>query len=131
MAAGEVGRVGVAISSLADMQRLFQEIPLQNVSTSMTINSTAAILLAYYALVAQRQGADRRKLSGTVQNDILKEYVARGTYISPVRPAMRIITDVFAWAGAEMPELAGGAALLMIPRDGAGTQDPARRWQSR
>jgi len=104
MAAGEVGRVGVAISSLADMQRLFQEIPLQNVSTSMTINSTAAILLAYYALVAQRQGADRRKLSGTVQNDILKEYVARGTYIYPVRPAMRIITDVFAWAGREMPE---------------------------
>jgi methylmalonyl-CoA mutase N-terminal domain/subunit len=104
MASGEVGRVGVAISSLADMQRLFQEIPLQNVSTSMTINSTAAILLAFYALVAQRQGADRRKLSGTVQNDILKEYVARGTYIYPVRPAMRIITDVFAWAGREMPE---------------------------
>jgi methylmalonyl-CoA mutase, N-terminal domain len=104
MAAGEVGRVGVAISSLADMQRLFQDIPLQDVSTSMTINSTAAILLAYYALVAQRQGADRRKLSGTVQNDILKEYVARGTYIYPVRQAMRIITDVFAWAGREMPE---------------------------
>src|SRR6266702_2456021 len=104
MAAGEVGRVGVAISSLADMQRLFQEIPLQNVSTSMTINSTAAILLAYYALVAQRQGADRRKLSGTIQNDILKEYVARGTYIYPPRPAMRIITDIFAWAGREMPE---------------------------
>jgi methylmalonyl-CoA mutase, N-terminal domain len=104
MAAGEVGRVGVAISSLADMERLFQDIPLQDVSTSMTINSTAAILLAYYALVAQRQGADRRKLSGTVQNDILKEYVARGTYIYPVRPAMRIITDVFAWAGGEMPE---------------------------
>jgi len=104
MAAGEVGRVGVAISSLADMERLFQDIPLQDVSTSMTINSTAAILLAYYALVAQRQGADRRKLSGTVQNDILKEYVARGTYIYPVRQAMRIITDVFAWAGREMPE---------------------------
>jgi methylmalonyl-CoA mutase N-terminal domain/subunit len=104
MASGEVGRVGVAISSLADMQRLFQEIPLQDVSTSMTINSTAAILLAYYALVAQRQGADRRKLSGTVQNDILKEYVARGTYIYPPRPAMRIITDIFAWASGEMPE---------------------------
>ena len=104
MAAGEVGRVGVAISSLADMERLFQDIPLQDVSTSMTINSTAGILLAYYALVAQRQGADRRKLSGTIQNDILKEYIARGTYIYPPRPAMRIITDIFAWAGREMPE---------------------------
>ena len=104
MAAGEVGRAGVAISSLADMERLFQDIPLQNVSTSMTINSTAAVLLAYYALVAQRQGADRRKLAGTIQNDILKEYVSRGTYIYPPRPAMRIVTDVFAWAGREMPE---------------------------
>ncbi len=103
-AAGEVGRVGVAISSLADMERLFQDIPLQDVSTSMTINSTASTLLAYYALVAQRQGADRRKLSGTIQNDILKEYIARGTYIYPPRPAMRIITDIFAWAGREMPE---------------------------
>ena len=99
-----MGRVGVAISSLADMERLFQDIPLEDVSTSMTINSTAAILLAYYALVAQRQGADRRKLSGTIQNDILKEYIARGTYIYPPRPAMRIITDIFAWAGREMPE---------------------------
>jgi methylmalonyl-CoA mutase N-terminal domain/subunit len=104
MAAGEVGRVGVAISSLADMETLFAEIPLQNVSTSMTINSTASILLALYALVAQRQGADRRKLSGTIQNDILKEYIARGTYIYPPRPAMRIITDIFAWASREMPE---------------------------
>ncbi len=104
MAAGEVGRVGVAVSSLADMEVLFRGIPLEKVSTSMTINSTAAILLAYYALVAQRQGADIRKLSGTVQNDILKEYVARGTYIYPPRPAMRIITDIFAWAGVEMPE---------------------------
>ena len=104
MAAGEVGRVGVAVSSLADMQLLFREIPLESVSTSMTINSTAAILLAYYALVAQRQGADLRKLSGTIQNDILKEYIARGTYIYPPRPAMRIITDIFAWAGREMPE---------------------------
>jgi methylmalonyl-CoA mutase N-terminal domain/subunit len=104
MAAGEVGRVGVAISSLADMETLFRAIPLQSVSTSMTINSTAAILLAYYALVAKRQGADVRKLSGTIQNDILKEYIARGTYIYPPRPAMRIITDVFAWAGREMPE---------------------------
>ena len=104
MAAGEVGRVGVAISSLADMERLFEGIPLQGVSTSMTINSTAAILLSYYALVAGRQGANLRKLSGTIQNDILKEYIARGTYIYPPRPAMRIITDIFAWAGREMPE---------------------------
>ena len=104
MASGEVGRAGVAISSLADMERLFQDIPLEDVSTSMTINSTASTLLAYYALVAQRQGADRRKLSGTIQNDILKEYIARGTYIYPPRPAMRIITDIFAWAGREMPE---------------------------
>jgi methylmalonyl-CoA mutase N-terminal domain/subunit len=104
MAAGEVGRVGVAISSLADMERLFDGIPLQDVSTSMTINSTAAILLAFYARVAARQGADRRKLSGTIQNDILKEYIARGTYIYPPRAAMRVITDIFAWAGTEMPE---------------------------
>lgn len=104
MAAGEVGRVGVAISSLADMERLFEGIPLAEVSTSMTINSTAAILLSCYALVAERQGADRRKLSGTIQNDILKEYIARGTYIYPPRAAMRIITDIFAWAGMEMPE---------------------------
>src|SRR3954469_20143451 len=104
LATGEVGRVGVAISSLADMQRLFDGIPLQDVSTSMTINSTAAILLAFYVLVAERQGADRRRLSGTIQNDILKEYIARGTYIYPPRPAMRIITDIFAWAGREMPE---------------------------
>jgi methylmalonyl-CoA mutase N-terminal domain/subunit len=104
MASGEVGRVGVAISSLADMERLFHEIPLDKVSTSMTINSTAAILLALYALVAGRQGVERSKLSGTIQNDILKEYIARGTYIYPPRPAMRIITDIFAWAGREMPE---------------------------
>src|SRR5579872_3827470 len=104
MASGEVGRVGVAISSLADMEVLFRDIPLETVSTSMTINSTASILLAFYALVAERQGADRKKLSGTIQNDILKEYIARGTYIYPPRPAMRIITDIFAWAGREMPE---------------------------
>ncbi len=104
MAAGEVGRVGVAIDSLADMQVLFECIQLKDVSTSMTINSTAAILLCLYALVADSQGADRKKLAGTIQNDILKEYVARGTYIYPPRPAMRIITDLFAWAGEEMPE---------------------------
>jgi methylmalonyl-CoA mutase N-terminal domain/subunit len=104
MAAGEVGRVGVAVSSLADMNVLFRDIPLRDVSTSMTINSTAAILLAYYALVARSQGADLKTLSGTVQNDILKEYIARGTYIYPPRPAMRIVTDLLAWAGREMPE---------------------------
>jgi len=104
LAAGEVGRVGVAIDSLADMQALFDGIELEKVSTSMTINSTAAILLSLYVLVAEGQGADRRKLSGTVQNDILKEYIARGTYIYPPRPAMRIITDLFAWAQTEVPE---------------------------
>ena len=104
LATGEVGRVGVAISSLADMEKLFEGIPLAKVSTSMTINSTAAILLSLYLLVARRQGADPRKLSGTIQNDILKEYIARGTYIYPPRPAMRIITDLFAWAAVEMPE---------------------------
>jgi methylmalonyl-CoA mutase, N-terminal domain len=104
MAAAEVGRVGVAISSLADMEVLFRGIPLAKVSTSMTINSTASILLAYYALVARQQGAEWSRLSGTIQNDILKEYIARGTYIYPPRPAMRIITDIFAWAGREMPE---------------------------
>ena len=104
LAAGEVGRVGVAICSLADMERLFEGIELQRISTSMTINSTASILLAFYMLVARKQGADARKISGTVQNDILKEYIARGTYIYPPRPAMRIITDLFAWAGREMPE---------------------------
>ncbi len=104
LAAGEVGRTGVAISSLADMERLFEGIPLNQVSTSMTINSTAAILLAFYVLVARRQGIDARKLSGTIQNDILKEYIARGTYIYPPRASMRIITDLFAWAGRELPE---------------------------
>ncbi|MGC2661612.1 MAG: methylmalonyl-CoA mutase family protein [Bryobacteraceae bacterium] len=104
LARGEVGRVGVAIDSLADMELLFEGIKLQEVSTSMTINSTAAILLCLYLLVAEAQGADRKRLSGTVQNDILKEYIARGTYIYPPRPAMRIITDLFAWAGQEVPE---------------------------
>jgi methylmalonyl-CoA mutase N-terminal domain/subunit len=104
LAAGEVGRVGVAICSLRDMERLFDGIRLDSVTTSMTINSTAAVLLALYVLVARGQGADLSKLSGTVQNDILKEYIARGTYIYPPRPAMRIITDLFAWAGRELPE---------------------------
>jgi len=104
LAAGEVGRVGVAICSLADMQRLFDGIRLAEITTSMTINSTASILLSLYVLVARSKGADLRKISGTIQNDILKEYIARGTYIYPPRPAMRIITDLLAWASREVPE---------------------------
>ena len=104
LAAGEVGKVGVSIASIADMELLFDQIPLDKISTSMTINSTAAILLSLYVLVARGQGADSKRLQGTIQNDILKEYIARGTYIYPPRPAMRIITDLFAWAGAEVPE---------------------------
>ena len=103
-ALGEVGKVGVAIDSIEDMERLFDGIPLERISTSMTINATASILLALYVAVARRTGADVRKLSGTIQNDILKEYIARGTYIYPVRHAMRIVTDVFAWAGENVPE---------------------------
>src|SRR5215813_119597 len=102
LAAGEVGRVGVAIDSLEDMEALFEGIPLEKVSTSMTINATAAILLCLYVAVAKRRGASPAKLSGSVQNDILKEYIARGTYIYPVRPAMRIVTDVFAWCKDEL-----------------------------
>ena len=102
-AAGEVGKVGVAIDSIEDMEALFDGIPLESVSTSMTINSTAAILLALYVAVAKKQGANLQKLSGTVQNDILKEYIARGTYIYPPRPAMRIVTDLFSWCRAELP----------------------------
>ncbi|HEY4089528.1 MAG TPA: methylmalonyl-CoA mutase family protein [Bryobacteraceae bacterium] len=104
LAMGEVGRVGVSIASLDDMRRLFDGISLERVSTSMTINSTAAILLAFYYLVAKEQGADTARLSGTIQNDILKEYIARGTYIYPPRAALRIVTDVFAWAARETPE---------------------------
>ncbi|MCL6481390.1 MAG: methylmalonyl-CoA mutase family protein [Firmicutes bacterium] len=103
LAAGEVGKVGVAIDSLEDMEVLLAGIPLDRVSTSMTINATAAILLAMYVAVAKRQGADLKRLSGTVQNDILKEYIARGTYIFPVRPAMRIVTNIFAWCRTELP----------------------------
>jgi methylmalonyl-CoA mutase N-terminal domain/subunit len=103
LARGEVGKVGVAIDSLEDMETLFKDIPLDRVSTSMTINSTAAILLALYVAVAKKQGANLKRLSGTVQNDILKEYVARGTYIYPVRPAMRIVTDIFSWCRTEIP----------------------------
>src|SRR6266478_3364038 len=104
LAQGEVGKVGVAIDSLEDMETLFDGIPLEKVSTSMTINSTAAILLCLYVAVAKKQGASLAKLSGTVQNDILKEYIARGTYIYPVRPAMRIVTDIFAWCRDELPK---------------------------
>ena len=102
-AIAEVGKVGVAIASLADMEILFQEIPLDKVTTSMTINATAAILLAMYVALAKKQGADLKKLGGTIQNDILKEYVARGTYIFPPRPSMRLITDVFAWCKDNLP----------------------------
>ena len=104
LAAGEVGRVGVSIASLGDMRRLFEGISPAQVSTSMTINSTAAILLAFYYLVAKEKGADPRKINGTIQNDILKEYIARGTYIYPPRAALRIVTDVFAWSAEHVPE---------------------------
>ena len=104
MSLGEVGKVGVAIDSIEDMERLFSGIRLDTISTSMTINATASILLALYVAAARRSGAKIRKLCGTVQNDVLKEYISRGTYIYPVKHAMRIVTDMFAWAQAEVPE---------------------------
>jgi len=104
LALGEVGKVGVAIDSIEDMERLFEGIALESISTSMTINATASILLALYVAVARRTGVDAKKLNGTIQNDILKEYIARGTYIFPVQQAMRLVTDTFAWAAAEVPE---------------------------
>ncbi len=104
LALGEVGKVGVAIDSIEDMERLFDGIRLDTISTSMTINATASILLALYVAVARRQGVETRKLNGTIQNDILKEYIARGTYIYPVTHAMRLVTDIFAWAADEVPE---------------------------
>ncbi|HEY6273068.1 MAG TPA: methylmalonyl-CoA mutase family protein [Terriglobales bacterium] len=104
MAMGEVGKVGVAIDSVEDMQRLFDGLELETISTSMTINATASILLALYVAVAKRSGAKVSRISGTVQNDILKEYIARGTYIFPPRQAMRIITDMFAYAQQHVPE---------------------------
>jgi methylmalonyl-CoA mutase N-terminal domain/subunit len=103
IAMGEVGKVGVSISSLEDMATLFQEIPLGKVSTSMTINAPASVLLAMYIAVAKRQGVEPRQLRGTIQNDILKEYIARGTYIFPPAPSMRLITDVFRYCQAEVP----------------------------
>jgi methylmalonyl-CoA mutase, N-terminal domain len=104
LAEGEVGKVGVAIDSIRDMEELFSGIPLEKITTSMTINATGFILLAFYVALAKQQGADLKKISGTVQNDILKEYAARGTYIYPPRPSMRIITDIFEWCGQELPK---------------------------
>jgi len=104
MADGEVGKVGVAIDSLDDMEILFKGIELEKISTSMTINSTAATLLAFYIAVAKKQGADIKKISGTIQNDILKEYAARGTYIYPPKPSMKLITDIFEYCSKEVPK---------------------------
>ncbi|AFK07176.1 MULTISPECIES: methylmalonyl-CoA mutase family protein [Mesotoga] len=104
MSEGEVGRVGVAIDSLEDMETLFEGIPLERVSTSMTINSTAAILLAMYIAVGEKQGVDPSKLTGTIQNDILKEYIARGTYIFPPDSSMRLITDIFEYCSKNLPD---------------------------
>src|ERR1051325_11401368 len=103
IAQGEVGKVGVSISSIHDMKQLFDQIPLEQVSTSMTMNAPAGILLAMYIAVAKKQGADIRKLRGTIQNDILKEYIARGTYIFPPAPSMRLITDIFSFCAKEVP----------------------------
>ena len=103
LADGEVGRVGVPICSLADMETLLAELPLDKISTSMTINATASILLALYLVAAERRGVSWSKVNGTIQNDILKEYVARGTYIYPPRGSMRIITDIFSFATKEVP----------------------------
>jgi methylmalonyl-CoA mutase, N-terminal domain len=104
MAEGEVGRVGVPISSIDDMERLFNKIPLDKISTSMTINSTAIILLAMYIVVAEKQDVSTTELRGTIQNDILKEYVARGTYIFPPKPSMRVITDIFDYCANNLPK---------------------------
>ena len=104
LAEGEVGKVGVAIDSLHDIETLFDGIKLEEVSTSMTINATAFILLSFYVALAKKQGADLQKISGTIQNDILKEYAARGTYIYPPKPSMRIITDIFEWCSKDVPK---------------------------
>jgi len=104
LAEGEVGKTGVAIDSIEDMELLFKGIRLEDVSTSMTINATGYILLAFYTALAKSQGADLKKISGTIQNDILKEYAARGTYIYPPKPSMRIITDIFEWCSRELPK---------------------------
>ncbi len=104
LAEGEVGKVGVAIDSIEDMQTLFSGIKLQDISTSMTINATGFILLSFYVAIAKQQGADLKKITGTIQNDILKEYAARGTYIYPPKPSMRIITDIFEWCANDLPK---------------------------
>lgn len=104
LAEGEVGKVGVAIDSIEDMRSLFKGISLEEVSTSMTINATGFILLAFYVALAKEQGADLKKITGTIQNDILKEYAARGTYIYPPKPSMRIITDIFEWCASDLPK---------------------------
>src|SRR5262249_6736791 len=104
LARGEVGRVGVAISCLADMEALLDELPLDRITTSMTINATAALLLAFYVAVADARGTPRERLGGTVQNDVLKEYIARGTYIYPPEPSLRLITDLFEFTAAEVPQ---------------------------
>lgn len=104
LADGEVGKVGVAIDSIEDMQALFKGIKLEDVSTSMTINATGFILLSLYVALAKQQGADLKKIAGTIQNDILKEYAARGTYIYPPKPSMRVITDIFEWCSRELPK---------------------------
>ncbi|MEJ7562279.1 MAG: methylmalonyl-CoA mutase family protein, partial [Ilumatobacteraceae bacterium] len=102
-AEGEVGKVGVAIDSIDDMRRLLADLPLDEVTTSMTINSTASVLLLLYELVAEEQGVASDKISGTIQNDLLKEYIARGTYIYPPRPSMRVITDIFGYCAQHVP----------------------------
>jgi methylmalonyl-CoA mutase N-terminal domain/subunit len=103
IAEGEVGKVGVAIDTLRDMEILFDGITLEKISTSMTINATAAVLLCMYVAIAKKQGADLKKISGTIQNDVLKEYIARGTYIYPPKQSMRLITDIFSWCNKELP----------------------------
>src|SRR5215210_6591391 len=103
LASGEVGKVGVAIDSVEDMERLFDGIPLDSVSTSMTINATASTLLCLYLAVARRQGVGFERVNGTIQNDILKEYIARGTYIYPPKPSLRLVTDTFSFCAREVP----------------------------
>src|SRR5690606_21683045 len=101
---GEVGKVGVAIDTLADMEILFKEIPLDKISTSMTINASASALLAMYIAVVEKQGVSKDKISGTIQNDILKEYIARSSYIYPPKPSMRLITNIFEFCSKEVPK---------------------------
>ena len=127
LAAGEVGRVGVAIDSLEDMETLLDGLPLDRVSTSMTINATAAILLALYVAVARRRGIPEEALAGTVQNDILKEYVARGTYIYPPAPSLRLVTDLFAYCAENDPEVEPDLDLGLPHPGGGGHGAPGDR----